>query len=51
MLPGALGSLLGQPAVVSVPAAFVTMIVVSLFTRSRVTPRADAVLAQLQPAD
>ena len=47
VLPGALGSLAGQPAVVSVPAAFAAMIAVSLFTRSRVTPRADAVLAQL----
>ena len=47
VVPGVFGSLLGQPAVVSVPAAFVTMIAVSLFTRSRVTPRADAVLAQL----
>jgi cation/acetate symporter len=47
MLPDPIGSLLGQPAVGSVPAAFVTMIVVSLLTRSEVTPRADAVLAQL----
>ena len=44
---GSLESLVGQPAVVSVPASFVTMVVVSLFTRSSVTPRADAVLAQL----
>jgi Na+(H+)/acetate symporter ActP len=47
VLPGALDSLLGQPAVGSVPAAFVTMIVVSLVTRSSLTPRADAVLAML----
>ena len=47
VVPGVFGSLLGQPAVVSVPAAFATMIVVSLLTRSSVTPRADAVLAQL----
>ena len=47
VLPGPLDSLLGQPAVGSVPAAFATMIVVSLFTRSAVTPRADAVLATL----
>ncbi|WP_395725391.1 cation acetate symporter [Nakamurella sp.] len=44
---GALESLLGQPAVVSVPASFATMVVVSLLTRSSVTARADAVLAQL----
>ena len=44
---GSLESLLGQPAVVSVPASFATMVVVSLFTRGSVTPRADAVLAQL----
>ena len=44
---GSLESLLGQPAVVSVPASFATMVVVSLLTRSSVTPRADAVLAQL----
>jgi len=42
-----LESLLGQPAVVSVPASFATMVVVSLLTRSSVTARADAVLAQL----
>jgi Na+(H+)/acetate symporter ActP len=47
VLPAPLDSLLGQPAVGSVPAAFTTMIVVSLFTRSAVTPRADAVLATL----
>jgi cation/acetate symporter len=47
MLPEPLDSLLGQPAVGSVPAAFVTMILVSVFTRSLLTPRADAVLAQL----
>ena len=45
--PSSLDSLLGQPAVVSVPASFATMIVVSLLTRSSVTPRADAVLAVL----
>ena len=44
---GSLESLLGQPAVYSVPASFATMVVVSLVTRSSVTPRADAVLAQL----
>jgi Na+(H+)/acetate symporter ActP len=44
---GSLESLLGQPAVISVPASFATMAVVSLLTRSSVTPRADAVLAQL----
>ena len=44
---GSLESLVGQPAVVSVPASFVTMVVVSLFTRTSVTPRADAMLAQL----
>ena len=42
-----LESLLGQPAVASVPASFATMVVVSLLTRGSVTPRADAVLAQL----
>ena len=42
-----LESLLGQPAVASVPASFATMVVVSLLTRGTVTPRADAVLAQL----
>jgi hypothetical protein len=47
MLPEPLDSLLGQPAVGSVPAAFVTMILVSVLTRSLLTPRADAVLAQL----
>ena len=47
VLPGSLDSLLGQPAVGSVPAAFATMVVVSLPTRSSVTPRADAVLAKL----
>ena len=44
---GSLESLVGQPAVVSVPASFVTMVVVSLLTRSSVTPRVDAMLAQL----
>ncbi|MET0865692.1 MAG: cation acetate symporter [Nakamurella sp.] len=47
VLPAPLDSLLGQPAVGSVPAAFLTMIVVSLLTRAQVTPRADAVLAVL----
>jgi len=46
-LPEPLAGLLGQPAVGSVPAAFATMIVVSLLTRSALTPRADAVLAAL----
>lgn len=44
---GSLESLLGQPAVVSVPASFATMVAVSVLTRSSLTPRADAVLAQL----
>jgi len=47
LLPAPFDSLLSQPAVGSVPAAFLTMIVVSLFTRSQVTARADAVLAVL----
>ncbi|WP_420122699.1 cation acetate symporter [Nakamurella sp.] len=47
MATGSLDSLLGQPAVVSVPASFATMVVVSLLTRGSVTARADAVLAQL----
>ena len=42
-----LESLLGQPAVISVPASFLTMVTVSLLTRTSLTPRADAVLAQL----
>ncbi len=46
-LPPLADSLLGQPAVISVPAAFVTMVSVSLATRSAVPPRADAVLAML----
>ncbi len=45
--PGPLAGLLGQPAVGSVPAAFATMIAVSLLTRSALTQRADAVLAAL----
>jgi Na+(H+)/acetate symporter ActP len=44
---GSLESLLGQPAVISVPASFATMVAVSVLTRGSVTPRADAVLAQL----
>ncbi len=47
LLPDPFDSLLGQPAVGSVPAAFLTMIAVSLVTRSRISPTADAVLAQL----
>ena len=47
LLPDPFDSLLGQPAVASVPAAFLTMIAVSLLTRSTVSPTADAVLAQL----
>ncbi len=43
---GALGSLLTQPAVVSVPLAFATMIAVSLATRDR-RPDADAELLAL----
>ncbi len=43
---GALGSLLTQPAVVSVPLAFATMIAVSLATRER-RPDADAQLLAL----
>ena len=46
---GSIESVLGQPAVVSVPASFLRMIVVSLLTRGSVTPRPDAVLAQLHP--
>jgi Na+(H+)/acetate symporter ActP len=44
---GSLETLLGQPAVISVPASFATMVAVSVLTRGSVTPRADAVLAQL----
>ncbi len=47
LLPDPYDSLLGQPAVGSVPAAFVTMIGVSLLTRSRVGADVDAVLARL----
>ena len=51
VLPGAfprpLAGLLGQPTVGSVPAAFATMIAVSLLTMSALTQRADAVLAAL----
>jgi len=46
-LPEPLAGLSAQPAVGSVPAAFATMIVVSLLTRSALTPRVDAVLAAL----
>jgi Na+(H+)/acetate symporter ActP len=44
---GSLESLLGQPAVISVPASFATLVAVSVLTRGSVTRRADAVLAQL----
>ncbi len=47
LLPDPFDSLLGQPAVGSVPAAFATMIAVSLLTRSQVGASADAVLARL----
>jgi Na+(H+)/acetate symporter ActP len=43
---GVLGSLLAQPAVISVPLAFATMIAVSLATRER-RPEADAQLLAL----
>ncbi len=47
LLPDPFDALLGQPAVGSVPAAFATMIAVSLVTRSQIGPGVDAVLARL----
>jgi Na+(H+)/acetate symporter ActP len=38
---GPAGALLAQPAIVSVPVAFVTMILVSLSARERPTPDAE----------
>ncbi len=51
LIPGPVGSLLGQPAVGSVPVAFLTMILVSWCTRSDDFGRADAVLALLHLPD
>jgi len=44
--PPGIGWLLAQPAAITVPVAFATMVVVSLLTRSRVAPGVDAVLAR-----
>ncbi|MBW0118345.1 cation acetate symporter [Pseudonocardia sp. KRD-169] len=45
--PGVLGVLLYRPAIVSVPAAFATMVVVSLFTRDRRPTDVDQILLRL----
>jgi Na+(H+)/acetate symporter ActP len=44
--PPPIGWLLAQPAAFTVPVSFLTMVVVSLLTRRRISPGVDAVLAR-----
>ncbi len=44
--PPGIGWLLAQPAAITVPLAFTTMVIVSLLTRRRIAPGVDAVLAR-----
>ncbi len=45
--PGLLGLLLQRPAIVTVPAAFLTMVLVSRMTKAEVPPDVDDVLLRL----